>query len=109
MAYPGDGYKMSNYGLKSYSPEQSKEMWKEAVHREQTIVKQHSSTKLLLPGRGPGTGNTDASTSPASPPAPSQISYFGKQKTHEGKSGYAYNISNHLNIDNRLPPNTLHA
>ena len=97
MAYPGDGYKMSNYGLKTYSPEQSKEMWKEAVHREQTIVKQHSSTKLLLPGRGPGgegsQGNTDASTtSPASPPAPPQISYFGKQKTHEGKSGYAYNI-----------------
>ena len=34
MAYPGDGYSMSNYGRKKYSPEQVKEQWKEHVVRE---------------------------------------------------------------------------
>lgn len=33
-AYPGEGYKMSNYGLKTYSAEQIKLQWKKAVERE---------------------------------------------------------------------------
>ena len=31
MAYPGDGYKMANYGSKWYTPSQEKEQWAEAV------------------------------------------------------------------------------
>ncbi len=37
MAYPGDGYKMSNYGKKKYSPDQKKEQWKEYVGREKKV------------------------------------------------------------------------
>ena len=37
MAYPGDGYSMSNYGKKRYSPEQLKEQWKEHVLRETKV------------------------------------------------------------------------
>ncbi len=37
MAYPGDGYKMSNYGLKGYTPDQKKEQWKRAVQREEKV------------------------------------------------------------------------
>lgn len=36
-AYPGDGYKMSNYGFKEYSPEQVKEQWREGVVREKKV------------------------------------------------------------------------
>ena len=32
-AYPGEDYKMSNYGKKRYSPEQKKEQWREGVER----------------------------------------------------------------------------
>lgn len=34
MSYPGEGYKMSNYGLKRYSPEQLKEQWRENIDRQ---------------------------------------------------------------------------
>ncbi len=37
MAYPGDGYKMANYGWKSYTPEQIKDQWKESVYRENKV------------------------------------------------------------------------
>lgn len=30
MAYPGESYNMSNYGSKTYTPEQTKEQWREA-------------------------------------------------------------------------------
>lgn len=47
MAYPGEGYNMSNYGLKTYSPEQIKEMWRESTDREAKINRLHPTTKLL--------------------------------------------------------------
>ena len=37
-AYPGEGYKMSNYGLKRYSPEQIKEQWRENVDRQTKVM-----------------------------------------------------------------------
>ena len=37
MAYPGEGYKMANYGWKSYTPEQAKEQWRESVQREAKV------------------------------------------------------------------------
>ena len=37
MTYPGDGYKMSNYGYKYYSPDQVKEQWREKVMREEKV------------------------------------------------------------------------
>ena len=37
MAYPGEGYKMSNYGHKTYTPEQMKEQWRESVERETKV------------------------------------------------------------------------
>ena len=46
MAYPGEGYKMSNYGLKTYTPEQIKELWRESTTREIKIACQHNATKL---------------------------------------------------------------
>ncbi len=45
MAYPGEGYKMSNYGYKTYTPEQMKEQWRESVERENKLTKTHSATK----------------------------------------------------------------
>ena len=45
-AYPGEGYKMSNYGLKQYSPEQIKEQWRENVNRQTKVM--IISEKLLL-------------------------------------------------------------
>ena len=46
MSYPGEGYNMSNYGFKPYSPEQTKESWRENVLREQKIAKRHNTAKI---------------------------------------------------------------
>ena len=45
MAYPGDGYKMSNYGHKTYTPEQTKEQWRESCTREQRIANVHGAAR----------------------------------------------------------------
>lgn len=36
-AYPGEGYKMSNYGKKKYSPDQKKEQLREAIERANKV------------------------------------------------------------------------
>lgn len=38
---------MSNYGRKTYSPEQVKEMWRESTEKEAKIAKSHDVTKKL--------------------------------------------------------------
>ncbi len=48
MAYPGEDYKMSNYGYKAYNPEQIKEQWRETTTREIKISKQHATAKPLI-------------------------------------------------------------
>ena len=47
MAYPGEGYRMSNYGRKTYTPEQVKEMWRESTDKEAKIAKGHNATQQL--------------------------------------------------------------
>lgn len=47
MAYPGEGYKMSNYGYKTYNPEQIKELWRENTTREFKIAKNHPSSQPI--------------------------------------------------------------
>lgn len=47
MSYPGDGYKMSNYGYKSYTPEQVKEQWRESTVREAKTARLHAANRLL--------------------------------------------------------------
>ena len=41
MAYPGDGYSMSNYKKNWYTPEQCKLQWEEAVRHETEVAKAH--------------------------------------------------------------------
>ena len=47
-AYPGEGYKMSNYGLKRYSPEQIKEQWRENVDRQTKVMIVSEKKKLII-------------------------------------------------------------
>ena len=47
MSYPGEGYKMSNYGYKPYTPEQVKEQWRESTVREAKTARLHAANKLL--------------------------------------------------------------
>lgn len=72
MAYPGEGYKMSNYGYKTYTPEQMKEQWRESVERERNLAKAHSAAKKVnLPD--PSTAGTN---------------YFANEKTYPEISSY---------------------
>ena len=48
MAYPGDGYKMSNYGHKTYTPEQTKEQWRESCTRERRLSDDHGGTRRQI-------------------------------------------------------------
>ncbi|XP_032241235.1 uncharacterized protein C5orf49 isoform X2 [Nematostella vectensis] len=43
--YPGDGYKMSGYGLKTYNPEEERGQWLETCKREEKIRNTHLVTK----------------------------------------------------------------
>jgi len=75
-AYPGEGYKMSNYGLKTYTPEQMKEQWRESVERETKFTKRHSSPK-----KEP-CSETELSSSLQ------QVNYFNNDKRDETISTY---------------------
>lgn len=68
MAYPGEGYKMSNYGLKSYTPEQVKEQWRESVDRENKVCRFHMATKKMEESK-----QFDTSL---------RVSYFNNKKTY---------------------------
>ena len=72
MAYPGEGYKMSNYGLKTYTPEEMKEQWREIVEREHKCTTNHTS-------------NRGASQVPEES---SEISYFGNDKKYSKTPTY---------------------
>lgn len=49
MAYPGEGYKMSSYGLNRYTAVQVEEQWRESVEHERRIAKLHPATKAREP------------------------------------------------------------
>ena len=74
MAYPGDGYKMSNYGHKTYTPEQTKEQWRESCTREHRITDTHTRKRRA-------SGDLDL-------PADTAENYFNTRKTHESVSSY---------------------
>ena len=40
------GNSRSNYGLKTYTPEETKNQWKEQVHKHREIRKEHRSSKV---------------------------------------------------------------
>lgn len=64
---------MSNYGRKTYSPEQVKEMWRESTEKEAKIAKSHDVTKKLAEKK---------------PDLSKPQSYFDNHKTH--KRDYEY-------------------
>ena len=45
MTYPGEGYTMSSYKKKWYTPEQCKLQWEESVKREIESTKSHPVNK----------------------------------------------------------------
>lgn len=47
MSVADKGYQMSNYGLKTYTADQVKEMWRENVSRENKIAGHHKATKMM--------------------------------------------------------------
>ena len=77
MAYPGDGYHMSNYGVKTFTAEEDKEQWREHVEREARATRGRRT-------RGPG----------GSPPVEEGtqryklMSYFGNGKEHQKATTY---------------------
>ena len=46
MSVADKGYEMSNYGLKTYNPDQVKEMWKENIYKENKIARSHKATNM---------------------------------------------------------------
>lgn len=79
MAYPGDGYKMSNYGHKTYTPEQTKEQWRESCTRERRISDGHGATRNTRRA----SGELDKS-----PSTETEDNYFNTRKTHDTVSIY---------------------
>ena len=76
MAYPGDGYKMSNYGHKTYTPEQTKEQWRESCTRERRISDGHGPSRKARRE----SGELEL--------APQTENYFNTRKTHGAVSSY---------------------
>lgn len=76
MAYPGDGYKMSNYGHKTYTPEQAKQQWRESCTREHKINDTHTAIKKMR------------RTSGEQDLAKKTENYFNTDKTHDKVSSY---------------------
>ena len=76
MAYPGDGYKMSNYGHKTYTAEQTKEQWRESCTRERRITEDHRTTRQARRE----SKNLDT--------ADQNDNYFNTRKTHAKVSSY---------------------
>ena len=74
-AYPGEGYNMSNYGLKKYTPEQMKEQWREKVDRERKVTKYHPASK-----------NTEHHAKQLC--TSQQSNYFNNDKKYETSSTY---------------------
>lgn len=73
MAYPGEGYKMSCYGLNRYTSVQVEEQWRESVESEYRIAKSHPATKAREP----------VNESDRKP-----INLFNNVKPHKEKSSY---------------------
>ncbi|XP_065827445.1 cilia- and flagella-associated protein 90-like [Oscarella lobularis] len=81
MAYPGEGYNMSNYGSKWYTPEQTKEQWRRACHRERALAEKHamSSERMGIVAQKSNEKSTDCLK---------ETSYFNTEKLHKTESTY---------------------
>ena len=71
MAYPGEGYQMSNYGLKTFTPEETKEQWREHVEREHKCTTNHVNREPPKEIGDPG-----------------DVTYFGNNKEHTKTTTY---------------------
>ena len=77
MAYPGDGYHMSNYGVKTFTAEEEKEQWREHVEREAKATRGRRT-------RGPGGSSpVEEGTQRYKP-----MSYFDNGKEHQKETTY---------------------
>ena len=86
MAYPGEGYTMSSYKKKWYTPEQRKLQWEETVKREIHSTNSHPVNKS-----NPATDVLD------SPGVKDAESYFNNHKSYP--TSYLYDKTFHINTD----------
>jgi len=86
MAYPGEGYNMSSYKKKWYTPEQHKLQWEESVRREIQSTKSHPVNK--------GKPVTDVFNSPGVEDAKS---YYNNHKSYP--TSYLYDKTFHIDKD----------
>ena len=77
MAYPGEGYHMSNYGVKTFTAEEEKEQWREHVDRE---AKATRGRRTRGAGRSPPQEEGTQSCKP--------VSYFNNGKEHQKATTY---------------------
>ena len=82
-SYPGEGYNMSNYKKKWYTPEQQKLQWEEAVRHENEVTKTHPVNK-----------DKSAEEFLNSQEAESAQTYFNNKKSHA--VSYTYDQSFHI-------------
>ena len=86
MAYPGEGYMMSSYKKKWYTPEQRKLQWEETVKREIHSTNSHPVNKS-----NPATDVLD------SPGVKDAESYFNNHKSYP--TSYLYDKAFHIDTD----------
>ncbi|XP_071812559.1 cilia- and flagella-associated protein 90-like [Apostichopus japonicus] len=84
MAYPGNGQRMSNYGLKTPTPEESKLLWIEIVAREKKIRANHLATKGNNSAEWPGIQHQ----LPSKEEMATHHNYFNNEKRHQPNSTY---------------------
>ncbi|CAH3161398.1 unnamed protein product [Porites evermanni] len=81
--YPGSGYKMSSYGLKTYNPQETVGQWTQCCKREEAIRKNH-----IVTSGGDGVANTWKVERPKSLALTQDTSYFLAKTLHEKPSTY---------------------
>ncbi|XP_072037638.1 uncharacterized protein [Amphiura filiformis] len=84
MAYPGEGNRMSNYGLKVPSPEELKLLWIELVGREKRVRANHLAIKGDGSEEWPGTADQKLTDTEID----TNITYFNNNKEHSPSSTY---------------------
>ena len=74
---------MSQYGLKTYTPEEEKEQWRELVEREEKMSRHHTSRKLKEREKSANEPESDSSQQ-----QPEKLSYFDNNKEYEKTTTY---------------------
>ena len=91
MAYPGDGYTMSNYGHNTYTAEQTKEQCRESCTRERRICE---GQRTAREARGES-GELDTGSSLSA-------NYFNTRKTHAEVTSYDRSFNTEEGYDQKL-------